>query len=163
MPRVRVGRDDGVELQHPEAVRPALRKAVRHQLFADMLTPARGIHGIAGIRDVAAPADVVGMENVKSHDPAVSDGDAAVALGRKESTPASLIKKLFLRERDALFHDLVPDAHHGGNVAFVIFPDFHRIPPYAEFLCHGLYHKRGEITIFPVGKKMRLQSHLGSI
>lgn len=28
VPRVRVGRDDGVELQHPEAVRPALHKAV---------------------------------------------------------------------------------------------------------------------------------------
>ena len=154
---------NGVELQEPEMELRGLRKTVGYQLFADMLAPARGIHGIAGIRDVAAPADVVGMENVKPHDPAVSDGDAAVALGRKESTPASLIKKLFLRERDALFHDLVPDAHHGGNVAFVIFPDFHRIPPYAEFLCHGLYHKRGEITIIPVGKKMRLQSHLGSI
>ena len=151
---------NGVELQKTEMKLCSLHETVGHQLFADVLTPASGIHGIAGVCNVAAPADVVGMENVKSHDPAVCDGDAAVALGRKESTPASLIKKLFLRERDALFHDLVPDAHHGGNVAFVIFPDFHRIPPYAEFLCHGLYHKRGEITIFPVGKKMRLQSHL---
>ena len=144
---------NGVELQKTEMKLRSLHKAVGHQIFADMLTPARGIHGIAGICYMAAPTNVVGMENVKSHDPAVCDGDAAAALGRKESTPASLIKKLFLRERDALFHDLVPDAHHGGNVAFVIFPDFHRISPYAEFLCHGLYHKRGEITIFPVGKR----------
>ena len=125
-----------------------------------VLLPERGVY----VTRVFLPdgTSVPGVTNIGTR-PTVSDGDAAVALGRKESTSASLIKKLFLRERDALFHDLVPDAHHGGNVAFVIFPDFHRIPPYAEFLCHGLYHKRGEITIFPVGKKMRLQSHLGSI
>ena len=37
---------------------------------------------------MAAPADVVGVENGKPHDPAVRDGDAAVALGGKEGTPA---------------------------------------------------------------------------
>ena len=88
----------------------ACARRAGHSAFSD--APRHRESGIAGIRDVSAPADVVGMENVKPTTPRRRHG---VALGRKESTPASLIKKLFLRERDALFHDLVRRYHGAGT------------------------------------------------
>ena len=145
MPGMNIVLHNGVELQKPEVKLRGLHETVGYQLFTDMLAPTHGIHGIAGICNMAAPADVVGVENVKPHDPAVRDGDAAAALGGKEGTPAFSVQEILLGKRDAFFHDLVPDAHHGGNVVFTIFSDFHGMPPYAGFLCHGLYHKRGKI------------------
>ena len=68
-----------IKLQDTKTMLFSPGQTVGYQLFADMLAPARGIHGIAGVCDVSAPADVVGMENVKPHDPAVSDGDACYA------------------------------------------------------------------------------------
>ena len=79
---------NGVELQEPEMELRGLHETVGYPLFTDMLAPTHGIHGIAGICNMAAPTNVVGVENVKPHDPAVRDGDAAAALGGKEGTPA---------------------------------------------------------------------------
>ena len=125
MPRVRVGRNDGVELQHPEAARPALHKAVRHQLFADM-QPARGpLDGVAGVADVAAAADVVWVQDIKAIDRSgirVHRG-GGIGLCGEEGRAGLGGQKLLLREGHAVFHDLVPDAHERGKVLRSVFSD----------------------------------------
>ena len=66
VPRVCVAGDDGVELQDAEAVRPALPETVGHQLFADVQTARFPLDRVAGVADVSAAADVVGMQDVQT-------------------------------------------------------------------------------------------------
>ena len=66
VPRVCVAGDDGVELQDAEAARPALPETVGHQLFADVQTARFPLDRVAGVADVSAAADVVGMQDVQT-------------------------------------------------------------------------------------------------
>ena len=135
---MRVGRDDGVELQHSEAARPALHKAVRHQLFADM-QPARGpLDGVAGVADVAAAADVVWVQDIKAIDRSgirVHRG-GGIGLCGEEGRAGLGGQKLLLREGHAVFHDLVPDAHERGKVLQSVFSD-DQLRMLAHFLPSG--------------------------
>ena len=66
VPRVRVAGDDGVELQNPEAMCPALFEAVRNQLFTDVQTARFALDSVAGVADMAAAADVIGVQDIKA-------------------------------------------------------------------------------------------------
>ena len=66
VPRARVAGDDGVELQNPEAMCPALFEAVRNQLFTDVQTARCALDSVAGVADMAAAADVIGVQDIKA-------------------------------------------------------------------------------------------------
>ena len=90
MPRVRVERDDRVELHDAETERLCLRKRVFHKRLADMPAARRALHGIARVRNMAAAADVVRVQDVKpEYFAALVHGDAGMAL-RGEKRRAAL-------------------------------------------------------------------------
>ena len=61
---VGVAFDDGVKLKDAEAELFCLGEAVEDELFADVAAAGGGCDGVAGVADVAAAADVVGVEDV---------------------------------------------------------------------------------------------------
>lgn len=66
MSRVEIGRDYGVELQNAKTDFVSLLYAIEHQLFPDVSPSETRIDCVARIEDVAAPADVVWVENVET-------------------------------------------------------------------------------------------------
>ena len=111
-----VGGDHGVELQAAEALLAAGLDAVLHQL-ATKAEAARGRgHGEAGVGDVRAAPDAVGMQDVHAEDDAVHIGHHGGGLSGEELVGVLLCQRRDLRERIARFHDLVPDAHHGLDI-----------------------------------------------
>ena len=122
MPCVGVGPHDGIELENPEAVGLSLGQAVQHQLFADMEAAGIPAYGVAGVADMAAAADVVGMENIEAEDAAafriLSHG--AVCLFREKCGAGLFIQQLGLWKCDAVLHDFIPDFIHGGYILFCI-------------------------------------------
>ena len=115
----------GVELHHPEAVGLRLRQAVRDQLFPDVQSPRFAVHGVAGVSDVPAAADVVRVQDVQAqHGAGVGIlGHGIVGLGGEKRPAGVQRQRVLLREGHAVFHHLVPDLHHGGQVFFGIGAD----------------------------------------
>ena len=66
MPRRIVIRNHGVKLQDGEPELSSLRETVGHKGAANTAVPAVCRNGVAGVADMSAAADVVGMENVKA-------------------------------------------------------------------------------------------------
>ena len=74
-------RYDCIELQNAEAVFPALYERVGNECFADMLSPAVLVNGIACVADVTASSYIVRVKYVHSADCAVIVlGNSAVGL-----------------------------------------------------------------------------------
>ena len=111
-----VGGDHGVELQAAEALLAAGLDAVLHQLAAKAEAARGGCHGEAGVGDVRAAPDAVGMQDVHAEDDAVHIGHHGSGLSGEELVGVLLGQRRDLRERVARFHDLVPDAHHGLDI-----------------------------------------------
>ena len=65
VPRMRVAGDDSVELQDAEAVRPALFETVGNQLFSDMQAARCALDRVAGVADMSAAANVIGVQIYK--------------------------------------------------------------------------------------------------
>ena len=122
VPRVCVAGDDGVELQDAEAARPALPETVGHQLFADVQTARFPLDRVAGVADVSAAADVVGMQDVQTVNmaglPVLRDGGTGL-LCEKGCTGGS-VQQLLLRKGHAVLHNLVPDADQRRKVCLRI-------------------------------------------
>ena len=122
-----VGGDDGVELQNPEAEFLAGGQGVFYQLAADVPASDACFYGIAGVADVSAAADVVGVEDVQPDDFAGSFvfGNAGVRLTFEESNGLVAVDLVGLRKSDAIFDDGVPDVCCGVGVFSCIGSDGH--------------------------------------
>ena len=59
-----IGRYNGIKLQNFKSETPCLFHTVKHQLFTDMHAAAFGRDGVAGVGNVSAATDVVGVQNV---------------------------------------------------------------------------------------------------
>jgi len=127
VPRVYIGGDHSVELHNFKIMLPGLRKAVEHQLFADVLSPAPGAHRKARVADMSASADVVGMQNIHSVYFRVifTFCDSTIRLLGKKRLPRFLGKIIFLRESDSLFNDFIPNPNHFRNIVFPILSDYY--------------------------------------
>lgn len=119
-----------IELHNSEAVGLRLGQAVGDQLLSQMSAAAAGIDGVARIRNVAAAADVVGMQDVEADNIALLLCHAAIGLCRKKIVAALLIEAVQLGKGHALLHHLIPDPHHRRDVFFIIASDDHAVPPY---------------------------------
>jgi len=62
MPGMDIAFHHGVELQDQESEPFCFPNAVQHQLLADMLAAAGGADRVAGVADMGAAADVIGVE-----------------------------------------------------------------------------------------------------
>ena len=63
-----VALNNSVELKNFEAYFLRPRHTVKHELLADMLTPAFRADSVARIADVSASSNVVGMQDVQADD-----------------------------------------------------------------------------------------------
>lgn len=135
VPRVRVAGDDGVELQNPEAMCPALFEAVRNQLFTDVQTARCALDSVAGVADMAAAADVIGVQDIKAVYmaglPVFCDG--SMGLLREKGRTGFCVQQLLLREGHAVLYDLVPDTVQSRKVGLRICSDLD-IHRYLHFL-----------------------------
>ena len=122
-----VGGYDGVELQDSEAEFLAGGQGVFYQLAPDVPASDAGFYGIAGVADVSAAADVVGVEDVQSDDFAGGFvfGDAGVRLAFEESYGFVAVDFVGLRKGDAFFDDGVPDVCRSVGVFSCVGPDGH--------------------------------------
>ena len=68
MPGVYVRSHHGVELKDLKPDVLCLTQTVGHQFFTNVQSSFIRADRIAGIADVSAPADIVGMEDVKAQD-----------------------------------------------------------------------------------------------
>ena len=68
MARMDIALHYSVELHDRKARFPGFFQAVSDQLFADVQAPAVPLHGIAGIGDMAAAADIVRVQDVQADD-----------------------------------------------------------------------------------------------
>ena len=84
MPRMDVAFHDRIKLKHPKAQLPAFFHAIHDQLFTDVPATYPGRHGIAGIANMPAPTDIVGVENIQTQDDSVFLCYTGVALRCKE-------------------------------------------------------------------------------
>ena len=113
--------DDGVELQDPEAQPGGLVDAVADQLTADAAAPGAGADGVAGIAEMAAAADVIGVQNIEPQELAcLVAGDAAVALACKKGSAGLRRQVVFLGKCVARGDDFVPDGAQGGQIVLRI-------------------------------------------
>ena len=115
-----VGGDHSVELQTAEALLAAGLDAVLHQLAAKAETARGRGHGEAGVGDVRAAPDAVGMQDVHAEDDAVHIGHHGGGLSGEELVGVLLCQQRDLRERIARFHNLVPDADQRRKVCLRI-------------------------------------------
>ena len=76
---------DGVELENTEAMLRGLFQAVKHQLLPDMKSAAVRADRIAGVADVPATPDIVGVKDVEADYLAVNLRYTTMSLGREES------------------------------------------------------------------------------
>ena len=90
----------------------------------DVLPAAVARHSEAGVGNVAAPPDVVRVQNIQpQHVPRAIDRHARFALLHEECRSARVGQQLFLRERDAVRHHFVPDFAHRPNVGTAVPPN----------------------------------------
>ena len=61
-----VGADNRVELKDPETQLLPLRQTVADKSLADMAAPAVTAHRVAGVADMTAAPDIVGMKNIET-------------------------------------------------------------------------------------------------
>ena len=73
-----------------------------------------------------ATAHVVRVQYVQPENLAALFGDGAVGLCGKELPAGFGREQVLLREGDAVFDHLVPDADHCRKVRFAVLPDNHR-------------------------------------
>lgn len=135
--RMRIAGNNRVELQNAEAMRSALHQTVRYQFFTDMQSARGSFDRITGVADVPAPADVVGVQNIKSvyMTGALVFRDGCIRLLCKKGRSCRIIQQIFLRERDTVLYNLVPDPVQLRNIALRIGSDlnihdkhaFHRV------------------------------------
>lgn len=89
MPCVHIRSNDRIKLQDAKAQLMGFRDAVFHKHLSDMQSPACGSYRIAGVRDMAASADIVRVQDIKPQDfPCLLlDCHTAEALLRKKGSP----------------------------------------------------------------------------
>ena len=121
----KVVRDHRIELQDPVSGRLCLFHTVGYKQPSDLLSAMARIHRVAGVAEMAAAADVVGMENVKTVYRAVLHRDCGAGLRAEELSSGFFVKCLFLGKGVSFFDDLIPDADHLGNVILRIFSYLH--------------------------------------
>lgn len=80
-------------------------------------------YGITGIADVATASDIVRMQNIKPIDLTgiIVLCNSSIGLFSKKSPAAFSVQKIFLRESNTVFNDLILDLNHGSEVVFCIF------------------------------------------
>ena len=119
-PSVDVAGNNRVKLHDFKAESLCTVKAVAHELFADVQTAAFRGYGIARVCYVTAPADIIGVQNIKTEDFAafVIQGNSAAALRGEKLFSAFVRKTFFLRKSHAFKDNLVPYINHGGNIGF---------------------------------------------
>ena len=141
-----VGGDDGVELQDPEAEFLAGGQGVFYQLAPDVPASDAGFYGIAGVADVSAAADVVGVEDVQPDDFAGSFvfGNAGVRLTFEESNGLVAVDFVGLRKGDAFFDDGVPDVCRGGGIFSCVRSDGHL---QADWVNQGMFPPKLAIIV----------------
>ena len=66
MPGRGITLDNGVELQDTEALGFGDGQAVCDQLFTDMPSTAGRSHGIAGVGDMPASSDIIGVQDIQA-------------------------------------------------------------------------------------------------
>ena len=136
--RMRVAGDDSVELQHAEAVRPALPQAVGHERFARVQAARGALDRVAGVADMAAATDIVRVQDIEPDHLSARffDGDRAVCLRGEKLRAGGLVQQLLLREGHAVLHDLIPNTDHRRQIARRVRPhfQFHKVRPISFFI-----------------------------
>ena len=121
---------DGIELKNAKAESLPLRETVQHQLFSDMQAAEGFAYRVAGVADVAAAADVVGMQDVKSQNLIGVGGfcDSAEGLFCEKRSSGLPIQQLRLRECDTVLYNFVPYRDHSLQIRFCIsaYQDVHK-------------------------------------
>lgn len=122
-------RNDRIELQNSEAELFSDPERIANKRFADMLSPAGFVNGIACVADMSAASYVVRVKYVHSADCAVNVlGNSAIGL-RGEEFPSAFVREVFLlRKSSALVNDNIPYSYHFGNIPFGIFSYLHIFP-----------------------------------
>ena len=122
--RVDIRLHHSVELQYAEALMLSLFEAVLDELLANVMSAAVLADGIAGVADVSAPTDIIGVEDIQPYHVAVVVlRDGAVGLRGKEALARVRVEYLLLREGDALLDDVVPDVYHLRKVLVFVLND----------------------------------------
>ena len=105
-----------VELQQTETAFSGGLQTVANKGFSHPSASGLRCHRIAGVGDVTAAADVVWMQDVHAKHSAVLFRDTAGCLFGKEGFGFGEGQRFCLGKGNPVFHDLVPDGGHGGNV-----------------------------------------------
>lgn len=87
-----------------------------------MQPPVLRTDSIAGVADVAAPSDIVGVQDIQSADLSriCIYRDGIVCLLLKKFLPGPGIQKLLLGKRDSLIYNLIPYPDHFGKMLFPV-------------------------------------------
>ena len=122
----RICRNNRIELQNPKADFLGLREAILYEKFSDMLTALVLLDRIARIRNMSAAPDIVRVENVQpDHLAGVRiNSDARERLRLEKGVTRLRVKRIFLRERDSVFDDIVPDFNRVVDIFFAVRFDF---------------------------------------
>lgn len=93
------------------------------------------LDGVAGVADMAAAADVVGVQDIKAVNMSGLPilGDGGKRLLREKRGAGCRVQQLLLREGDAVLYDLVLDADQSRKVGLCICSDLD-IHRYLHFL-----------------------------
>ena len=101
--------DNRIELKNPEAKFCAFFHAVPNKRLPDMLSPSVGVHRIAGVADMPATSDIIGMQDVQSHDVSgfAVPGNPRIGLLREEPVP------LYIPSAETPLHPPPPGSRSG--------------------------------------------------
>ena len=114
--------DNGVELEDAESMGLGLLKAIQDKFLADVLSATGRTDGVAGVCDVPASPDIVGMKDVKSDNPdAFIRRHADIRLRREKLSARLARQRLLLGKGVSRLHHFVPDGNHAIQVCIMIF------------------------------------------
>ena len=126
VPGMDITLDYGVELEDAESVGLGLLKAIQDKFLADVLSATGRTDGVAGVCDVPASPDIVGMKDVKSDNPdAFIRRHADIRLRREKLSARLARQRLLLREGVARIDHLVPNGDHRIKVTVLVFAHNH--------------------------------------
>lgn len=117
-----IARHNCVKLQYTETMHFSLGYAIFYQLFSNMKSAVTVGYGVAGVADVSAAADVVGMQDVQTVNmaglPVHRDGGTGLLC--EKGCAGGSVQQLLLRKGHAVLHNLVPDADQRRKVCLRI-------------------------------------------
>ena len=144
--------DYGIELQYPEPELNCPLHAVTHEGLPCMRSPAAEINRVACIAYMAAPADIVRMEDVEPKDTAIILRNSRVALRGEEESPGLRGEDILLRKGIPLLHHFIPYLQHPAeilsSVLSYLYP-FH-ICDYAALQTAGEYREEYFQYVTPI-------------